>query len=84
MDQRWPEEVTDMVDKKQDSQEINLALYDRTGALLMIDKMERRLLKELLTVTLKSPGSREWINKKLGSEYIGVAEKLLKALGAPR
>jgi len=80
MDQRWTEEVITMTDKE-DSQEVNLALYDRTGALLMIDKMERRLLKELLTITLKSPASREWIGKKLGNEYIDVAERLLKALG---
>jgi hypothetical protein len=70
--------------KKEDSQEVNLALYDKTGALLMIDKMERRLLKELLTISLKSPSSRDWIGKKLGKEYIDVAEKLLKTLGGIR
>ncbi len=64
-----------------DSQETALALHDRTGALLMIDKRERRLLKELLTVTLKSPASREWIAKKLGAEYLEVAEKLLTSMG---
>jgi len=64
-----------------DSQEIKLALHDKTGALLMIDKKERRLLKELLTITLKSPASKEWIVKKLGPEYVAVAEKLLRSMG---
>ena len=63
------------------SQEIKLGLHDKTGALLMIDKMERKLIKELLLITLKTPASRDWIAKKLGSEYIGVAEKLLKTMG---
>ena len=61
--------------------EIQLALHDKTGALLMIDKRERRLVKELLAITLKSKSSREWIVKKLGHEYIEIAEKLLKTMG---
>lgn len=69
-----------MVDSE-DSQEIKLALHDKTGALLMVDKMERRLIKELLVITLKSSASREWIVKKLGSEYVEVAERLLKTMG---
>ncbi|MBN2124467.1 MAG: hypothetical protein JW821_09265 [Deltaproteobacteria bacterium] len=69
------------MDDPKDSQEIGLALHDRTGALLMIDKKERRLLKELLAITLKSKGSREWIEKKLGHEYLEVAEKLLRIMG---
>lgn len=67
--------------KPKDSQEIQLALHDKTGALLMIDKKERRLVKELLVITLKSKNSREWIVKKMGAEYIKVAEKLLKSMG---
>ena len=64
-----------------DTQEVQLALHDKTGDLLMIDKRERRLVKELLAITLKSKSSREWIVKKLGSEYIEIAEKLLKTMG---
>jgi hypothetical protein len=64
-----------------DSQEMRLALHGNTGALLMLDKRERKLLKELLTITLKSPASREWITKKLGPEYLEVAEKLLTNMG---
>jgi len=66
------------MDKEED---IDLALYDRTGALLMLNKNERKLLKELLTMTLKSKNAREWIVKKLGSEYVGIGEKLLKSMG---
>lgn len=61
--------------------DINFALHDATGALLMLNKKERRLLKELLDMTLKSNNAREWITKKLGSEYIGIGEGLLKAMG---
>jgi hypothetical protein len=64
-----------------DSQEIKLGLHDKTGALLMIDKKERRLVKELLTITLKTKASREWIAKKLGPEYIEIGEQLLKTMG---
>jgi len=47
----------------------------------MIDKKERMLIKELLVITLKSPNSRKWIEKKLGKEYIKIGEKLLETLG---
>jgi hypothetical protein len=64
-----------------EEKDINLALHDRTGALLMLNKNERRLLKELLNMTLKSKNAREWIIKKLGNEFITVGEGLLKAMG---
>jgi hypothetical protein len=59
----------------------DLALHDRTGALLMLNKNERKLLKELLDMTLRSKNAREWIIKKLGNEYIEIGESLLKAMG---
>jgi hypothetical protein len=61
--------------------QIDLALHDQTGALLMLNKNERKLLKELLDMTLKSKNAREWIIKKLGNEYIEIGESLLKAMG---
>jgi len=64
-----------------EEKDINLALHDKTGALLMLNKNERKLLKELLDMTLKSKNAREWIIKKLGNEYIEVGEGLLKAMG---
>ena len=51
------------------NQNLELALHDATGALLMLNKYERKLLKELLTMTLKSNSAKEWIIKKLGQQY---------------
>jgi hypothetical protein len=65
----------------QRKEEIEFALHDKTGALLMLNKKERRLLKELLIVALKSENARGWIVKKLGSEYIEIGEKLLNSMG---
>ena len=67
------------MEEKQD--EIAIGLADRTGALMMINKKERMLIKELLSVTLRSPNAKDWITKKLGREYIQIGEKLLKAMG---
>lgn len=63
------------------NEDIDLALYDRTGALLMLNKEERRLLRELLSMTLKSKNARDWIEKKLGKEYVSIGERLLKTMG---
>lgn len=62
-------------------QDFELALHDKTGALLMLNKQERKLLKELLSMTLKSQPAKDWITKKLGSEYVEIGEKLLKTMG---
>jgi hypothetical protein len=64
-----------------EEKDTDLALHDRTGALLMLNKNERKLLRELLDMTLKSKNAREWIIKKLGNEYIEIGESLLKAMG---
>ena len=65
----------------EDNNEVLVGLADKTGALLMIDKKERELVRELLAMTLKSPSAREWISKKLGKEYIQIGVQLLKAMG---
>ncbi len=62
-------------------QEIGLALHDKTGAMLMLNKKERKLLKELLVVTLNSESARGWIVKKLGGEYVDIGKKLLVSMG---
>ena len=56
-------------------------LGNMTGALMMIDKKERKLLREVLSLTMNSKSGRAYIIKKFGDEYIGVAEKLLLELG---
>ncbi|MFC1869187.1 hypothetical protein ACFL0H_13805 [Thermodesulfobacteriota bacterium] len=58
-----------------------LLLSDQTGALMLLDKKERKLLKQLLFMTMGSENGRTIITKKLGPEYIKIADKLLKALG---
>jgi hypothetical protein len=65
------------MEKKED---INLALHDDTGALLMLNKNERKLLREILSMTMKSNSAKDWIGKKLGKEYVKIGEKLLKAM----
>ena len=66
---------------KRDSQQIHHALHDKSSAMLMLDNKERKLLKEILALTLKSQSARTWITKKLGNEYIKIGEKLLKTMG---
>ena len=57
-----------------------LILSDQTGALMMINKKERKLLKQLLFMTMGSENGRTYISKKLGPEYLKIADKLLEAL----
>jgi hypothetical protein len=66
---------------KKNSQEIHDQLYDKSSAMLMLDNKERKLLKEILALTLKSQSARTWIAKKLGNEYLKIGEKLLKTMG---
>ena len=66
---------------EEEHDEIAIGLADRTGALMMINKKERRLLRELLAMSMKSPSARQWIATKLGQEYIAIGDKLLDHLG---
>ena len=61
----------------------DLDLSDRTAALLMVNKDERKLIRELLVMTLNSENGKGHIRTKLGVEYVELAENLLKALGNP-
>jgi hypothetical protein len=55
-------------------------LHDISSALLMIDSKEKKLLRALLAITLKSRSSREWVIRKLGNEYLKIGEKLPKVM----
>jgi hypothetical protein len=55
-------------------------LHDISSALLMIDNDEKKLLRALLAITLKSRSSRQWIIRKLGNQYLKIGEKLLKVM----
>ena len=56
-------------------------MHDKTGALLMLNKEERKLLKELLVMTLNSEPIRSYIVKRLGNRSIEIAENLIKSMG---
>ena len=59
---------------------IHLGLSDKSGALMMINKKERQILREILSITMKSKGGKAYIARKFGPEYVEIAENLLKAL----
>ena len=59
----------------------DLVLHDKTGALLMLNKDERKLLKELLVMAMNSKSIKAYIIKKLGQKYVKIGEKLLKTMG---
>ena len=65
----------------EDKENIEIGLHDITGALLMLNKKERTLMKELLILTMSSQSAKDWIAKKLGDEYIKIGEKLLRSMG---
>jgi hypothetical protein len=61
--------------------EILIGLADKTGALMMINKKERELLRTILAMTMRSSSAKDWITKKLGPEYVEIGSKLLKSMG---
>ena len=65
---------------KQDS---NCHLSESTGALLMLNKAERKLIKELLLMALNSDKVKTFIIERLGKESIETGENLLKTLESP-
>ena len=67
-------------DKKKST---DVDLSDKTGALLMLNKEERKLIKELLVMTMNSESVKSYIVKKLGKNYVQVGASLLKTMGAP-
>ena len=58
-----------------------LVLHDKTGALLMLNKEERILLKELLLMVRNSENVRTYVTKKLGPKFVQIGEELLKSMG---
>ena len=63
-----------------DNKDADLILSDKTGALLMLNKEERKLLKELLVITMSSKSIKDHIIKRLGTNHIQIAEKLLSVI----
>jgi hypothetical protein len=62
-------------------QDVNLMLHDKSGALLMLNKDERKLIKELLVMTMNSESVKDFIVKRLGEDYLQVGKKLLESMG---
>ena len=56
------------------------ALLDKTGALLMLNKEERMLLKELLLMVRNSGNVRTYIINKLGDKFVQIGEELLRSM----
>ncbi len=62
-------------------QDVNLMLHDKSGALLMLNKDERKLIKELLVMSMNSESVKDFIIKRLGNDYLQVGKKLLESMG---
>jgi len=56
-------------------------LHDKSGALLMLNKDERKLIKELLVMSMNSESVKDFIVKRLGDNYLQVGKKLLESMG---
>ena len=65
----------------ENEQDLNLMLHDKSGALLMLNKDERKLIKELLVMSMNSESVKDFIVKRLGPDYLEVGKKLLESMG---
>jgi hypothetical protein len=54
-----------------------IGVHDNTGQVMMLDKKERRLLRLVLDVSLRSESAKQYITKTLGPRFLKVGEKLL-------
>ena len=70
-----------MMAADKDGRDADLYLSDKTCALLMLNKEERKLIKELLIMSLNSESIKAYITKKMGQRYLQIGEKLLNTLG---
>ena len=55
-------------DKMGNGEGIQLGLSDKSGALMMINKKERQILRDILAITMKSKGGKAYIARKFGHE----------------
>jgi hypothetical protein len=56
-------------------------IHAETGEILMLNKKERILVKEILGSILSSKEAKEVIKKRFGKEYIEIAYRLLENVG---
>lgn len=57
-----------------------IGVHDNTGQVMMLDKKERRLLRLVLDVSLRSESAKQYITQTLGPRFLKVGEKLLDNL----
>ena len=62
-----------------DEREIGV-IHAETGEVLMLNKKERKLVKELLNRTFSSEAAKQLIKKKFGEEYIEIGYRLIEIL----
>ncbi len=54
---------------------------DQTGNFFLLNKTERRLLREILNITLSAEQGKKYIINKLGEDYLDVGTDFLKRIG---
>ena len=54
---------------------------DETGDFFLLNKTERKLLKEILNITLSAEQGKKYIVKKLGEDYLEIGAEFLKRIG---
>lgn len=54
---------------------------DDTGNFFLLNKTERKLLKEILNITLSAEQGKKYIIKKLGENYLTLGADFLKRIG---
>ena len=52
-----------------------------TGNFFLLNKTERKLLKEILNITLSAEQGKKYIIKKLGEDYLVIGADFLKRIG---
>ena len=54
---------------------------DDGGNFFLLNKTERKLLKEILNITLSAEQGKKYIVNKLGEDYLEVGADFLKRIG---
>lgn len=67
------------MNEKQEEPEVSFTAG--TGELYSLDKKERRLVKEVLRLSLATPSGRKRIKERFGKKGFRIATTLLEAMG---
>lgn len=74
IDGRVPRKRAVIMDAKND---LDAASCDNSGALMVLDEKERKLVMLLISKTLMSENGKRYITARLGARYIEIGERLL-------